>query len=108
MANLSIDKNTTLTQPVTRSEYGLARAVLAASLGTVFEWYDFYLYGALATVIAKQFFTVLDPTMAFVFALLTFAVGFIMRPIGALIFGRVGDRIGRKRAFLITILCMGI
>ena len=82
------------------------KVILASSLGTVFEWYDFYLYGALAPVIAKQFF-IGDPTTTFIFALLAFAAGFIVRPFGALVFGRLGDMIGRKYTFLITILIMG-
>ena len=83
------------------------RVIFASSLGTVFEWYDFYLYGALATIMAKQFFGGLDPTAAFIFALLAFAAGFIVRPLGAVVFGRLGDMIGRKHTFLITILIMG-
>ena len=83
------------------------RVILASSLGTVFEWYDFYLYGSLAAIIAKQFFSNLDPTSGFIFALLAFAAGFIVRPFGALVFGRLGDRVGRKHTFLITILIMG-
>ncbi|MFW0756383.1 MFS transporter [Pseudomonas sp. H11T01] len=83
------------------------RAVVAAAMGTVFEWYEFTLYGALTSVIALNFFTQLSPTVAFVFALLTFAVGFIMRPLGAIIFGRIGDRVGRKKTFLITVVLMG-
>ena len=83
------------------------RVIFASSLGTIFEWYDFYLYGALATIMAKQFFGGLDPTAAFIFALLAFAAGFIVRPLGAVVFGRLGDMIGRKHTFLITILIMG-
>jgi MFS family permease len=83
------------------------RVIVASSLGTVFEWYDFYLYGSLAPIIAKQFFSGLDPSAAFIFALLAFAAGFIVRPFGALIFGRLGDMIGRKYTFLITIVLMG-
>ncbi|MGJ7917170.1 MFS transporter [Massilia sp. LXY-6] len=82
------------------------KVIFASSLGTVFEWYDFYLYGSLAAVIAKQFF-VGDPTTTFIFALLAFAAGFIVRPFGALVFGRLGDMIGRKYTFLVTILIMG-
>ncbi|HEV7815636.1 MAG TPA: MFS transporter [Janthinobacterium sp.] len=82
------------------------KVIFASSLGTVFEWYDFYLYGSLASIIAKQFF-VGDPTTSFIFALLAFAAGFIVRPFGALVFGRLGDMIGRKYTFLITILIMG-
>jgi MFS family permease len=82
------------------------KVIFASSLGTVFEWYDFYLYGSLAPIIAKQFF-IGDPTTTFIFALLAFAAGFIVRPFGALVFGRLGDLIGRKYTFLITILIMG-
>jgi MFS family permease len=82
------------------------KVIFASSLGTVFEWYDFYLYGSLATVIAKQFF-IGDPTTSFIFALLAFAAGFIVRPFGALVFGRLGDMIGRKYTFLVTITIMG-
>ena len=84
------------------------RVIFASSLGTVFEWYDFYLYGALAVIIAKQFFGGLDPLSSFIFALLAFAAGFIVRPFGALVFGRLGDMIGRKYTFLVTILIMGL
>jgi len=84
------------------------KVIFASSLGTVFEWYDFYLYGSLAAIIAKQFFAGLDPTSAFIFALLAFAAGFLVRPFGALVFGRLGDMIGRKYTFLVTILIMGV
>jgi len=90
--------------PMTAAE---RRVVLASSLGTVFEWYDFYLYGSLASIIAQQFFAGLDPTSAFIFALLAFAAGFLVRPFGALVFGRLGDMIGRKYTFMVTILIMG-
>src|SRR6187549_3356186 len=90
--------------PMTREE---KKVIFASSLGTVFEWYDFYLYGSLAAIIAKQFFSGLDPTSAYIFALLAFAAGFIVRPFGALVFGRLGDMIGRKYTFLVTILIMG-
>jgi MFS family permease len=82
------------------------KVIFASSLGTVFEWYDFYLYGSLASIIAKQFF-IGDPTTTFIFALMAFAAGFIVRPFGALVFGRLGDMIGRKYTFLVTILIMG-
>ncbi|SPA48129.1 MFS transporter [Cupriavidus taiwanensis] len=91
--------------PMTAEE---RKVIFASSLGTVFEWYDFYLYGSLAAIIAKQFFAGLDPTSAFIFALLAFAAGFIVRPFGALVFGRLGDMIGRKYTFLVTILIMGV
>lgn len=84
------------------------KVILASSLGTVFEWYDFYLYGSLAAIIAKQFFSGLNDTSAFIFALLAFAAGFAVRPFGALFFGRLGDLVGRKHTFLITILLMGL
>jgi MFS family permease len=90
--------------PMTREE---KKVIFASSLGTVFEWYDFYLYGSLAAIIAKQFFSGLDPTSAYIFALLAFAAGFLVRPFGAIVFGRLGDMIGRKYTFLITILIMG-
>ena len=83
------------------------KVIFASSLGTVFEWYDFYLYGSLAAIIAKQFFAGTDPNTGFIFALLAFAAGFIVRPFGALVFGRLGDMIGRKYTFLVTILLMG-
>ncbi len=84
------------------------RVVVASSLGTVFEWYDFYLYASLAPVIARQFFTALNETSQLIFALLAFSVGFAVRPFGALVFGRLGDLVGRKHAFLVTILIMGL
>jgi MFS family permease len=84
------------------------KVIFASSLGTVFEWYDFYLYGSLAAIIAKQFFGGLDAGSAFIFALLAFAAGFIVRPFGAIFFGRLGDMIGRKYTFLVTILIMGV
>jgi len=96
--------NAAAARPMTGEE---KKVIFASSLGTVFEWYDFYLYGSLAAIIAKQFFAGLDPTSAFIFALLAFAAGFIVRPFGALVFGRLGDMIGRKYTFLVTILIMG-
>jgi hypothetical protein len=91
-------------RPMTKEE---KKVIFASSLGTVFEWYDFYLYGSLAAVIAKQFFGGLDPTSGYIFALLAFAAGFLVRPFGAIVFGRLGDMIGRKYTFLVTILIMG-
>src|SRR5215210_766464 len=84
------------------------RVIFASSLGTVFEWYDFYLYGSLAAVIAKQFFSGVNPTAGFIFALLAFSAGFAVRPFGAVFFGRIGDLVGRKYTFLVTILIMGM
>ena len=86
---------------------GHVRVITASSIGTMFEWYDFYLYGSLAAIIAKQFFSALNPTSAYIVALLAFAAGFFVRPFGALLFGRLGDLIGRKYTFLITIIIMG-
>lgn len=83
------------------------RVIFASSLGTIFEWYDFYLYGALSTLIARQFFAGVDDTTGFIFALLAFAAGFFVRPFGALVFGRLGDLVGRKHTFLLTIVLMG-
>ena len=84
------------------------KVIFASSLGTVFEWYDFYLYGSLAAIIAKQFFAGTDPNTAFIFALLAFAAGFLVRPFGAIVFGRLGDMVGRKYTFLVTIMLMGV
>src|SRR3989442_14819282 len=86
---------------------GHVRVIGASSLGTVFEWYDFYLYGALGTTIAANFFTGFNETTRIIFLWLAFAAGFAVRPFGALVFGRLGDLIGRKYTFLITILLMG-
>jgi len=84
------------------------KVIIASSLGTIFEWYDFYLYGSLAAIIAVHFFSALPAGSAFIMALLTFAAGFAVRPFGALVFGRLGDMIGRKYTFLVTIVIMGI
>src|SRR4051794_19476424 len=92
-------------RPITSEE---KKVIFASSLGTVFEWYDFYLYGSLAAIIGKQFFSGLDPAAAFIASLLAFAAGFFVRPFGALVFGRLGDMIGRKYTFLVTILIMGL
>lgn len=86
----------------------IVRVVAASCAGTVFEWYDFYIFGSLAAIIAAHFFAEAGPSQGFVLALLTFAAGFAVRPLGALVFGRLGDRKGRKRAFLITITLMGV
>ncbi len=91
-------------RPMTADE---KKIILASSLGTVFEWYDFYLYGSLAVIIGAKFFGQFDETTRNIFALLAFAAGFLVRPFGALVFGRLGDLVGRKYTFLITILIMG-
>jgi MFS family permease len=84
------------------------RLIIAAALGTIFEWYDFFLYGSLAATISKQFFSGVDETTGFMFALMAFASGFIVRPFGAAFFGRLGDLIGRKHTFLMTMFLMGL
>jgi MFS family permease len=104
MVTTAVPVGANVARPMTRDE---KKVIFASSLGTVFEWYDFYLYGSLAAIIAKQFFAALDPTAAFIAALLAFASGFLVRPFGALVFGRLGDMIGRKYTFLVTILIMG-
>ncbi|HZV92043.1 MAG TPA: MFS transporter [Caldimonas sp.] len=105
MVTTTVPARAVIKRPMTREE---RKVIFASSLGTVFEWYDFYLYGSLAGIIAKQFFTGLDPTAAFIASLLAFAAGFLVRPAGALVFGRLGDMIGRKYTFLITIMIMGL
>src|ERR1700727_3893943 len=82
--------------------------IFASSLGTVFEWYDFYIYGTLGAFLAKYFFSNVPANVGFIFALLTFAAGFAVRPFGALIFGRLGDLVGRKHTFLITMTPIGV
>ena len=99
--NMMADKN----RPMTAEE---KKVIFASSLGTVFEWYDFYLYGALAAIIGAQFFSQFPPATRDIFALLAFAAGFLVRPFGALVFGRVGDLVGRKYTFLVTIGIMGL
>ena len=105
MATSTMGGKAATSTPMTAEE---KKVIFASSLGTVFEWYDFYLYGSLAAIIAKQFFSGLDAGSAFIFALLAFAAGFIVRPFGAIFFGRLGDMIGRKYTFLVTILIMGL
>ena len=90
--------------PMTAEE---RKVIFASSLGTVFEWYDFYIFGTLAAIVGKQFFAPLSSTAQFIMTLLAFAAGFAVRPFGALIFGRIGDIVGRKYTFLITITIMG-
>ncbi|MFG1190756.1 MHS family MFS transporter [Xanthobacter autotrophicus] len=92
-------------RPMSREE---KKVIFASSLGTVFEWYDFYLYGSLAAIIGAQFFSAYPPATRDIFALLAFAAGFLVRPFGAIVFGRIGDLVGRKYTFLVTILIMGL
>jgi MFS family permease len=97
----------TVAEPHHQKPWSMARVVIASSAGTAFEWYDFFIFGSLAPVISKVFFSGLDPTPALIAALALFAAGFAFRPLGALIFGVIGDRLGRKGAFLITVSLMG-
>lgn len=105
MASIDIGTDVNRTRPMTREE---KKVILASSAGTIFEWYDFYLYGSLAAIIGAQFFTPFPEATRNVFALLAFAAGFIVRPFGALVFGMLGDLVGRKYTFLMTILIMGV
>ncbi|MFB4390644.1 MULTISPECIES: MFS transporter [unclassified Pseudomonas] len=104
----AIDSTSTGSTPQRGMSKEERKVIFASSLGTVFEWYDFYLYGSLAAIIAKHFFAGVNETTAFIFALLAFAAGFAVRPFGAIVFGRLGDMIGRKHTFLITIILMGV
>ena len=104
MAYNQTDVASVRSRPMTSEE---KKVILASSAGTIFEWYDFYLYGSLAAIIGAQFFTAFPEATRNVFALLAFAAGFIVRPFGALVFGAMGDLIGRKYTFLATILIMG-
>jgi MFS family permease len=94
-----------LAQP---AERGIWKVILASSAGTLIEWYDFYIFGSLATILAGQFFPKDNPTAGLLFTLATFATGFVVRPFGALVFGRMGDLLGRKHTFLLTLMMMGI
>src|SRR5689334_8799266 len=97
----------TLAEHHHQKPWNMARVIVASSAGTAFEWYDFFIFGSLAPVISKVFFAGLDPTSGLLAALALFGAGFVFRPLGALIFGVVGDRLGRKGAFLITVSLMG-
>ena len=81
--------------------------ITASSVGTLIEWYDFYIFGSLATILSEQFFPKTNPTLGLLSTLATFAVGFIVRPFGAIVFGRLGDMVGRKYTFLVTLILMG-
>ncbi|HEY8247239.1 MAG TPA: MFS transporter [Hyphomicrobium sp.] len=101
---MTIEATAERRRALTREE---RKVIIASSAGTVFEWYDFYLYGALASIIGAQFFAAYSETQQSIFALLTFAAGFIVRPFGAIIFGRLGDIVGRKYTFVVTVVLMG-
>ncbi len=105
MSTTDLDSDINRSRPMTREE---RKVIVASSAGTIFEWYDFYLYGSLAAIIGAQFFTPFPEATRNVFALLAFAAGFIVRPFGALVFGSLGDLIGRKYTFLMTIVIMGV
>src|ERR1700761_8088081 len=90
-----------------KAETSMLTVVAASSAGTTFEWYDFFIFGSLTGVISKAFFSGLNDTAGLLAALALFGVGFAFRPIGALVFGRIGDRVGRKGAFLVTVSLMG-
>src|SRR6202167_2935991 len=104
MAGMSSTVALPTQQQATQNEW---LVIGASSLGTIFEWYDFYLYGLLATIISAQFFSGVNEVTGFIFALAAFAAGFAVRPFGALVFGRLGDLVGRKHTFLITMSIMG-
>src|SRR5688500_20065158 len=92
---------------VPRPDYSIPKVIAASAVGTMIEWYDFYIFGSLATVISPLFYPQGNDTLALIAYLSTFAVGFVVRPFGALFFGRIGDIVGRKYAFLVTLLIMG-
>ena len=88
-------------------EYSIWRVIMASSVGTMIEWYDFYIFGSLAAILGPKFYPPGNDTFAYIAYLATFAVGFLVRPFGALFFGRIGDLVGRKYAFLVTLSIMG-
>src|SRR3954453_8062329 len=94
-------------KPSTPGEYKIWQVIVASAVGTMIEWYDFYIFGSLATIISPLFYPAGNETLALIAYLSTFAVGFVVRPFGALFFGRIGDLVGRKYAFLVTLLIMG-
>jgi MHS family proline/betaine transporter-like MFS transporter len=96
---------TTVITPQEKSK--LWFVIAASSVGTLIEWYDFYIFGSLAVILSEQFFPQTNPTAAFLSTLATFAAGFIVRPFGAIVFGRLGDIVGRKYTFLVTLILMG-
>src|SRR6202451_1259310 len=91
-----------------RAEYSIWRVIMASSVGTMIEWYDFYIFGSLTAILALKFYPPGNDTFAYLAYLATFAVGFLVRPFGALFFGRIGDLVGRKYAFIVTLSIMGL
>src|ERR1700731_2720820 len=91
-----------------KGDYSIPRVIVASAVGTMIEWYDFYIFGSLASVLALKFYPPGNDTVAVIAYLATFAVGFVVRPFGALFFGRIGDLVGRKYAFLVTLSIMGL
>lgn len=89
------------------SKQNIWQVIFASSAGTLIEWYDFYIFGSLSLILSEKFFPDSNPTLAYIATLATFAVGFIVRPFGAIVFGRLGDMVGRKYTFLLTLLIMG-
>src|SRR5690349_19440519 len=86
---------------------GIWQVIFASSAGTLIEWYDFYIFGSLSLILSEKFFPSSNPTLSYIATLATFAVGFIVRPFGAIVFGRLGDMVGRKYTFLLTLMIMG-
>ena len=107
MERTTVSAVTTAPASKTYDEAGIWKVIFASALGTMIEWYDFYIFGSLATIISTQFFPDTDPTAALLATLAAFGAGFGARPFGAVVFGRIGDLVGRKYAFLITLLVMG-
>ena len=99
--------NSTAMAGAGRAEYGIWRVIMASAVGTMIEWYDFYIFGSLAAILSPKFYPPGNETFAYIAYLATFAVGFVVRPFGALFFGRIGDIVGRKYAFIVTLSIMG-
>src|SRR5580658_9077597 len=106
MAESNVQSMNAVTTPAQAAQ-GLPRVILASSVGTMIEWYDFYIFGSLATILAPKFYPPGNDTFTLLAYLATFAVGFLVRPFGAIFFGRIGDTVGRKVAFIITLTAMG-
>lgn len=107
MTSITTTSNPTATAMSSEEKKTIRAVILASSVGTLIEWYDFYIFGALASIISTKFFPASNPTAAYLSVLATFAAGFVVRPFGALVFGRLGDLVGRKYTFLLTLVIMG-